>query len=135
MSMILAFIDLYKACMVAKRYTNFQQEWLVNINKYFEVRRMKSQNLHALTNKNKNCGKKSAAASESGHTLGIYEQRIVLSTLSYVVYDLMVDEVKDYKVADIKASGALAQVQLAMSQPSLLKKTTSISIVMELCIL
>lgn len=38
MRMILAFIDLYKACMVGKRYANFQQEWLVNINRYFEVR-------------------------------------------------------------------------------------------------
>jgi hypothetical protein len=37
MIMILAFIELYKACMVGKRYASFQQEWMENINKYFQV--------------------------------------------------------------------------------------------------
>ena len=34
----------------------------------------------------------------------------MLSTLSYAVYDLMVDKVKDYKVADFKASGTSTSI-------------------------
>jgi hypothetical protein len=45
------------------------------------------------------------AASEVGCTLDIRQQKIVFSTLSFVVFDLMVDKVKDYKVADFKQSG------------------------------
>ena len=112
MSMILAFIDLYKACMVGKRYANFQQEWLVNINKYFEVREDEEPESPCTDKKEqqKLWQKVTAAASESGHTVGNCDQRIVLSTLSYAVYDLMVDKVKDYKVADFKASGASTSI-------------------------
>lgn len=45
------------------------------------------------------------AASEVECTLDIHQQRIVFSTLSYVVFDLMVDKIKDYKVTDFKQSG------------------------------
>ena len=38
------------------------------------------------------------AASLIGYTLNIQDERIVVSTLYYTVYDLMVDQVKDYKV-------------------------------------
>ena len=38
------------------------------------------------------------AAKKIGYTLDEIEERIVVSTLCYAVYDLMVDKVKDYKV-------------------------------------
>ena len=38
------------------------------------------------------------AGKKIGYTLGEREERIVVSTLCYAVYDLMVDKVKDYKV-------------------------------------
>ncbi len=44
-------------------------------------------------------------ASEVGCMLDIHQQRIVFSTLSFVVFDLMVDEVKDYKVTNFKQPG------------------------------
>ena len=114
MSMILAFVDLYKACMVGKRYANFQQEWMVSINEYFKVLEEasgpqdKTATPSMCTDKqeqHKLWHKVTFSASEVGYTLDIRQQRIVFSTLSYAVYDLMVDKVKDYKVAEFKASG------------------------------
>ena len=105
MGMVLAFIDLYKACMKGKRFANFQQEWMVNINHYFEQPGDEQKSAEATgcfcTDKqeqNKLWHKVTEAASQAGYTLDIQEERIVASTLCYAIYDLMVDRVKDNKV-------------------------------------
>ena len=97
--MVLAFIDLYRSCMKGKR---FQQEWMVNINKYFDeelehVERVTTSSTDR-REQHKLWSKVTGAAAGVGFTLDILEKRIVVSTLCYIVYDLMVDKVRDYKV-------------------------------------
>ena len=103
MGMILSFIDLYRECMKGKKYTNMQQQWMMNINSYLQHE--ESVCGEAVTS---SCTDKEEQyelwysvfneAKKIGYTLGEREERIVVCTLCYTVYDLMVDEVKDYKV-------------------------------------
>ena len=39
-----------------------------------------------------------AAASVAGSTLDVCEERIIMSTLCYIVYDLVTDKIKTYKL-------------------------------------
>ena len=62
------------------------------------------------------------AASEAGSTLDISEQRIVVFTLCYVVYDLMTDKVKMYKLAEVSngvGASAGLETQLCESDVNL----------------
>ena len=103
MGMILSFIDLYRECMKGKKYANMQQQWMMNINNYLQHE--ESVCSEAVTS---SCTDKEEqyklwysvfnAAKKIGYTLVEREERIVVSTLCYAVYDLMVDKVKDYKV-------------------------------------
>lgn len=102
MGMILAFIDLYKECMKGKKYANMQQEWMMNINNYIQHEQsacdktatscyVDKEEQHKLWHRVLN------SATKSGYTLDTRDERIVVCTLCYAVYDLMVDQVKDYK--------------------------------------
>ena len=78
------------------------------------------------TDRQKQCKlwrKVTEAASKNGYTIHIQDKRIVVSTLCYVVFDLMVDRVKDYKVhlsPESEATGpCVALLPLVMNVPSL----------------
>lgn len=116
MGMVLAFIDLYKECMKGKRFANFQQEWMVNTNNYFTSSDEQGSSAAAATSvctdrqeQHKLLRKVTEAASIAGYTMNIQDERIIVSTLCYTVYDLMVERVKEYKVhlsPESDASGA-----------------------------
>ena len=106
MGMVLAFINLYREYMKGKKYANMQQEWMMNVNNYFEHEKStcytdveeQCKLWHTMLN----------TATKLGYTLDITEQRIVASTLCYTVYDLMVDTIKKYKVQQTLQSEASA---------------------------
>ena len=109
MGIILAFLDIYRACMKGrkgKRFSNFEQSWLEHVKDYMYVGRAESEtggagSTAALTDKTERrrlWSRVTAVASEADSTLDTSEQRIVVSTLCYIVYDLMADKIKGYKV-------------------------------------
>ena len=98
MGMVLAFIDLYKECMKEKQFANFQQEWMVNTNNYFTSNDKRGSSAAASISvctdrqeQYKLWHKVIEAASIAGYTLNIQDERIVISTLCYAVYNLMVE--------------------------------------------
>ena len=104
MGMILAFIDMYTEYMKGKRFAYFQQQWMVNINKYFIESNDEQGSSGACLcsdrqEQHKLWRKVTEVASLAGYTLSIQDERILVSTLCYIVYDLMVDQAKDYKAS------------------------------------
>ena len=90
--------------MKGKKYANMQQEWMMNINKYVRCEESSTNSDEAATcytdkeEQHKLWHRVIDTVSKFGCTLDSREERIVLCTLSYAVYDLMVDRIKDYKL-------------------------------------
>ena len=89
--MVNKFLELYKEYMKGKRFMQFEQAWMEHVHSYFTcpTETQSTQDTcyvvwHAAVDKCK-CN------------VSDEEQRIVVSTLVYAVYDLMTDKVKDYK--------------------------------------
>jgi hypothetical protein len=107
MGIILAFLDIFRSCMKGrkgKRFANFEQRFMEHIKDYVggaESETGGAGSTAALTDtteRQRLWSRVTAAASAAGSTLAPTDQRIIVSTLCYIVYDLMVDKIKHYKV-------------------------------------
>ena len=140
MGMVLAFIDLYKECMKGKRYAKLQQEWMINVNNYFTgdacsddavERGGASAAASPLTDRQQQhqlWGKVTEAASKAGYTITIQEERIVVSTMCYNVFDLMIDRVKEYKIHLSKESDTTGQCVATSSESTITLRENDINL-------
>ena len=80
-----------------------QQEWMASINNYFQQEDSAcatscytdKEELYKIWHTVFN------SATKSGYSLDSKEERIVVCTLCYIVYNLTVDKVKDYKAEQV----------------------------------
>ena len=87
------FLELYKEYMKGKRFMHFEQAWMEHIHSYFTCPGSRST-LDSYTVWQAVVGKCECSVNDE-------DQRIVVSTLMYAVYDLMSDKMKDYKQHNI----------------------------------
>lgn len=83
------FLELYKVYMKGKRFMHFEQAWMEHIHSYFTCPESQST-LDSYIVWQAVVGKCECNVNDE-------DQRIVVSKLMYAVYDLMSDEMKDYK--------------------------------------
>ena len=91
MEMVSLYIDMYRSCMIGKRFAEFEHQWFKHLEQYFSGSTSQSHSPATLW------AHVVERASLFGAPLPIREQRIVLATLAYHIHDLMVDRVKEYK--------------------------------------
>ena len=91
-AMVHKYIALLSTFVTGKRFAQFEQAWLCHIEDYFTETPITSEKVSVSL-----CSMWKAVVHSirSKPTLG--EQRIVLSTVAYTVYDLMTEKVKGYK--------------------------------------
>ena len=94
MEMVSLYIDMYRSCMIGKKFAMFEQQWFKHLEQYFSGSTSQLQSPHSPASLWANVVER---ASLFGAPLPIKEQRIVLATLAYHIHDLMVDRVKKYK--------------------------------------
>ena len=87
------FLELYKEYMKGKSFMHFQQAWMEHIHSYFTCPGSQST-LDSYT-------VWQAIVGKCEYSVNDEDQRIVVSTLMYAVYDLMSDKMKDYKQHNI----------------------------------
>ena len=123
---------MYKECVKGKRFAYFQQEWMVNINNYFDSNDEQGSSAACLCTdrreQHKLWRKVTEVASLAGYTLNIQDERILVSTLCYIVYDLMVDQVKDYKANLSTESDATGSCVAASSESTITLKEHDINL-------
>ena len=103
MEMVSLYIDMYRSCMIGKRFAEFEHQWFKHLEQYFSGSTSQSHSPATLW------AHVVERANLFGAPLPIKEQRIVLATLTYQIHDLMVDRVKEYKQnLDSTTSDAIA---------------------------
>ena len=83
------FLRIYEECMKGKWFGVFEQKWMEHIHGYFTVSDQTEENSYSHWQ---------TVIMKCKCKVKINEQRIVISTLAYLVYDLMTEKVKDYKI-------------------------------------
>lgn len=96
--MVNNFLELYKQYMKGKRFMQFEQAWMEHIHNYFNCPATEIQNTQ-----DGNCCYFvwQAVLDKCKCSVDDEDQRIVVSTLVYAVYDLMTDKVKEYKKQNV----------------------------------
>ena len=100
-AMVEKYIVLLQKHVKRKGFAHFQQAWLCHINEYF------TEPMSGAPSTSTDAGSSGAnlhsiwkdIVDEVKNNPSIEEQRIVVSTMAYTIYDLMSEKVKDHKVA------------------------------------
>lgn len=109
MEMIARYLEQYKACMKGKRYALFQQHWFEHTHEYFQTTEEPSEQSKLWTNVVKR-------AEQRGTGLSVSEQRIVVSTLSYSIHDLMASKVQEHKAQQVMSASTSNNTDAKASQ-------------------
>lgn len=109
LQMAVAFLDMYRLHMKGKCFANLEQEWTWRIEDYFTSDSVAADEapLTMRGERRRLWDKVTLAATAVGPTLDNQEWRIIVSTFCCIVYDLIMETVKNYKLeptaADIDA--------------------------------
>ena len=101
LEMVTAFLDIYRSHMEGKRAANMEHEWLRHSEDYLTSEHVQDKEAAPLTvrsERKRMWDSVISAAAVVGPTVDIQDQRLILSTLCCIVYDLMVETVKNYKL-------------------------------------
>ena len=77
------YLEIYKACMKGKKYARFEQQFFEHIEEYMAESGVQSDLWEAVVSRVKDVSNQ--------------EQRIIISTIAYHVYDAMSEKVKYFK--------------------------------------
>ena len=97
-AMVDKYIALLKVYVTGKRFAQFEQAWLCHIEEYFTEPPAQAQTSTAISSEVSLHSMWKAVFDSIESKPSLEEQRIVVSTVAYTVYDLMTEKVKDYKI-------------------------------------
>ena len=100
LEMVLAFLDMYRSHINGKGFAKMEQEWMRHIDDYLDSSKAETDEAPLMIRKERKrlWDKVTSAAAAVGPTLDRQGQRIIVSTLCCIVFDLMIETVKKYKL-------------------------------------
>ena len=98
LEMVMAFLDIYKLYMKGKRYANLEQEWMRHIDDYIASEHTEADDTTLTIKRERKRLWDNLVSAAACPMLDNQGKRIILSTLCCIVYDLMVETVKKYKL-------------------------------------